>query len=448
MFPQIPRYALLPAVGLAILAAFALLYATAPQLYAEIFGALGLAPFRYPFLDGQYVLAGAECWHLGINVYLSDPCDVLDRAHAYSPLWLRLPVIPISLTIPLGISLVVMFVLSLPAVAPVRRGRDLGLCLLAAASPMVLFALERANVDVIIFLFVAAAGLLWPRLSGAWRLLAYAPPLLAALLKYYPVTLLCLTLRERPRSFFVVMAVSLAAAALFIVAFRAEVLASLLNVPSGGYGFGMFGAANASGIYFSDNFGAPVLLGGLAAIITHGASVTDALSHRVLLIGVLVAVTLLAVVPAIRMARTASTRLAIQQLRPCENFFVVSGAALIAGCFFAGHSVDYRGVHLLLVLPSFLTLSDGKMPRRDRARFWNASLVIVFLMWGDCFRVWLSGEPLTLLRLGLWFVRELLWWWLVGVLVGVLLCFARESPLFHELGARLGGGRAAVAPPR
>jgi hypothetical protein len=88
------------------------------------------------------------------------------------------------------------------------------------------------------------------------------------------------------------------------------------------------------------------------------------------------------------------------------------------------------------------------MPRRDRARFWNASLVIVFLMWGDCFRVWLSGEPLTLLRLGLWFVRELLWWWLVGVLVGVLLCFARESPLFHELGARLGGGRAAVAPPR
>lgn len=448
MFPQILRYVLLPVLGLAMLAAFALLYATAPQLYAEILGGLGVAPFRYPFLDGQYVLAGAECWHLGINVYLSDPCDVLDRAHAYSPLWLRLPVIPTSLAMPLGISLAVLFILSLAAVAPVRRARDLGLCLLAITSPMVLFALERANVDVIIFLLVVVAGLLWRRLSSGWRLLAYAPPLLAALLKYYPITLLCLPLRERPRIFFIAMAVSLATAALFIISFRAELLASLPNIPGGGYATGMFGVVNPGGLYFSDNFGAPVLLGGLKQMIIYGAAVPDALAYRLLLIGVIVGVTLLAALPVLRMTRAARTRVSIARLCPSQSFFVVGGAALIAGCFFAGQSIDYRGVHLLLVLPAFLSLSDGDLPREDRVLFWNASLVIVFLMWGDCFRVSLSGDWLTLPRLGLWFVRELLWWWLAGVLVGVLLCFALESPLVHLLGSKVRGGITIVAPPR
>ncbi len=448
MFLKIFRHWLLPAIGFAVLAAFTFLYLMAPQLYTEILAGLGLAPFRYPFLDGQYVLAGAECWHLGINVYLSDPCDVLDRAHAYSPLWLRLPVIPMSLTIPLGISLVVLFVLSLAAVAPVRRGRDLGLGLLAITSPMVLFALERANVDLIIFLLVVAAGLLWPRLSAGWRLLAYGPPLLAALLKYYPITLLCLPLRERQRIFFVAMAGSLATAALFIVSFRAELLASLRNIPGGGYATGVFGVVNPGGLYFGDNFGAPVLLGGVAQIIINGATSPDALAYRLLLIGVLAGVTLLAAIPPLRMTRAARTRMSIARLSPSQNFFVVGGAALIAGCFFAGQSIDYRGVHLLLVLPAFLSLSDGDMPREDRARFWNASLVIVFLMWGDCFRTWLSGDRLALPRLGLWFVRELLWWWLAGVLVGILLCFALESPLFHALGSRVRGGRAVIAPPR
>jgi hypothetical protein len=448
MFPQILRYALLPAVGLAILAAFALLYATVPQLYAEILRGLGLAPFRYPFLDGQYVLAGAECWHLGINVYLSDPCDVLDRAHAYSPLWLRLPVVPMSMTMGLGVGMAVIFVLSLAVVAPARRGRDVVVCLLAASSPMVLFALERANVDVIIFLLVVATGLLWPKLSGGLRLFAYAPALLAALLKYYPVTLLCLMLRQRPRSFFIAMTVALAAAALFIAAFRAELLASLPNIPGGGYATAVFGVVNPGGLYFGDNFGAPVLLGGIAQIITYGAGAPDAFVHRLLLTGVLVGVTLLAAIPALRMTRAARTRVSIARMCPRQNFFVVGGAALIAGCFFAGQSIDYRGVHLLLVLPAFLLLSDCEMPREERRRFWHASLVIVFLMWGDCFRVWLSSEPLALLRLAFWFVRELLWWWLAGVLVGVLLCVALESPLFHELGARLGGGRAVIAPPR
>jgi hypothetical protein len=436
MFPQIPRYALLPAIGLAILAALALLYATAPQLYVEILGALGLVPFRYPFLDGQYVLAGAECWHLGINVYVSDPCDVLDRAHAYSPLWLRLPVLPMSMTMALGVGMAVVFVLSLAVVAPVRRGRDFTLCLLAATSPMVLFALERANADVIIFLLVVAAGLLWPRLSGAWRLAAYAPSLLAALLKYYPITLLCLALRERPRIFAAVIGIALATVAVFIAEFRTEFLASLPNIPGGGYAAGMFGAADPARGYFTDNFGAIVLPGGIADILQRVGLAPQSVLYP-LLFGSFVGVAVLrGLRPALAMVCDGEVPGAIAALPARENFFLVSGAALVAGCFFAGQSINYRGIYLFFVLPAFLTLSDNLRSPHGRSRFQQAAIIVVVLMWGDSIRYWLDARGFEAVRIVIWFVRELFWWHVVGILVGALLCFATVSPLAQEISAR------------
>jgi len=51
---------------------------------------LGIEPFGFPFLDTHAVLAAAECRRQGIDVYLSNPCDVLGRPHGYSPLWLEI----------------------------------------------------------------------------------------------------------------------------------------------------------------------------------------------------------------------------------------------------------------------------------------------------------------------------------------------------------------------
>jgi hypothetical protein len=61
--------------------------------YSLYFGALrllGIDPFSFPFLDTHAVLAAAECARQGIQVYLSNPCDVLGRPHVYSPLWLAI----------------------------------------------------------------------------------------------------------------------------------------------------------------------------------------------------------------------------------------------------------------------------------------------------------------------------------------------------------------------
>jgi hypothetical protein len=71
-----------------------------------------------------------------------------------------------------------------------------------------------------------------------------------------------------------------------------------------------------------------------------------------------------------------------------DAMFLVTGAALIAGCFFAGQSVDYRGIHLIFVVP-------GLAMRRaavTRAPLIQVLKTIIFLMWADLFRRALHRE--------------------------------------------------------
>jgi hypothetical protein len=70
---------------------------------------------------------------------------------------------------------------------------------------MVVFALERGNVDLIIFIMPVVAGVLG---TGplASRILFYSLMLPAGLLKFYPLIVLSTALRERPRTFFAIAA--------------------------------------------------------------------------------------------------------------------------------------------------------------------------------------------------------------------------------------------------
>src|SRR5262245_55720260 len=83
-----------PVAGLAAAIALAFLYRLEPDYYWRSLAFIGIVPFRYPFLDFQAVLAAVDCWQRGIDVYVSNPCDVLGRPFAYSPLWLRFTFLP------------------------------------------------------------------------------------------------------------------------------------------------------------------------------------------------------------------------------------------------------------------------------------------------------------------------------------------------------------------
>jgi len=191
----------LPALALlaAIVAVWALL-AFGGDAYFRLRIAAGLKPYA-PFLDLHAVMSAIECWHRAVDVYVSNPCDAHGRRHIYSPLWLRLPAWmgEPSLLPAFGLGLAVAFALSLVLLPAAPRGRPQAAMLLAVLSPVTAFALERANLDLLIFLLVVSGALLLAR-TGPLRFVGHGLFLAGGLLKFYPLALLALLLRERPRA--------------------------------------------------------------------------------------------------------------------------------------------------------------------------------------------------------------------------------------------------------
>ena len=131
-----------------------------------------------------------------------------------------------------------------------------------------------------------------------------------------------------------------------------------------------------------------------------------------------------------RLSRFAELRAAIAELPDGERVFMVIGSAVIAGCFFAGQSVGYRGIFLLLVMPGLLALSRSAL-RELRVLCLGSAIVIVLLMWGECLRQALGGG------IGFWLLRELGWWWSVSLMLALVADFLRESPVLQAASAWL-----------
>jgi len=112
------------------------------HLYENILTTYGVVPFRFPFLDISFPLAAWECSRQGIDVILSDPCDVLHRSFNYSPLWIAGAAIPLGVadTTAVGWVLDLLFILSLSLLPPPKRGCELALVVMATLSTMVVFA--------------------------------------------------------------------------------------------------------------------------------------------------------------------------------------------------------------------------------------------------------------------------------------------------------------------
>jgi hypothetical protein len=251
----------IPAGVLCLYAAMAGLWLSgAHSLYFGALRLLGVEPFGFPFLDTHAVLAAAGCGRQGIQVYLSNPCDALGRPHAYSPLWLA--IVPGSLgtsaTGWVGASLDLLFLLSLAVVLRPRTASELLILGAAVVSPMTVYALERANNDLVIFLLVICGAVLFT-LPRPYRLFSYGLFVAAGLLKYYPLALLVFAAREGRRHGLVIAIAAIFALVFFAVAFYPELSLAAASIPAG-----------AS--YFTDAFSARNLPFGFAEALGKGGA--------------------------------------------------------------------------------------------------------------------------------------------------------------------------------
>lgn len=429
--------AFIPAlVGLIAFALLGGLYVMAPQAYLSVLEFVGIKPWAHPFIDSEFMYAMKRCWLAGVDVYRAVPCDVVPgNRMAYSPLWQRLPFLPSDkrFTIPIGIGTDLLLILSIMLLPPVRSLREAGMLSLAMISTMVVFALERNNIDVWIYLLIVLGGVLLARRERSMT--GYGVFLFVALLKYYPVVCLGLALKERPKRLAIITAISAATILVFAVTFHDELAKSFANVPVGSPFTDMIGAVNLprATVVFAGQ------LGYLRA--DQGPAVEAAL--RLLVIGFVGA-------GGVLLALRRDFRHAFEGLSGVERRWLVLGALLVAGCYVAIQNVGYRGVFLLIVLSGLFPLVrlTGGSAIKERLVFTAVS--IVPLMWMEGLRHWTdlfvaaaklppqAGSSLTIF---VWLGRELLWLNLAQVLVGVLFVFlaSRRDGAFHPATAGLKG---------
>jgi len=393
------------------------------EIYFRLMLSLGVFAWKFPFLDAIAVLSWSDCHHAGIDVLLSNPCDPLNRPLGYSPVLLDLPLywLGVRHATAVGIGIDFAFLIMLPFMLRPASPRAFMIAIIACLSPSVVYALERGNLDVFVFILIAGATL-YATKGHVQRFVSYWFYLAVGLLKFYPLVLLGLIVRERPR---ITLTFGFGAIAILIALAVHYWSVLIRELPPEAHA--MMGILTTSH-YLAQMFGGLLLPFGIADFFR--------LPHAV---GVMMFVALLiaTALGAFRLTRRFKTELSVADWdRP--NFLLLAvGSALIVGCFVAGPSMDYRAIFLLFVIPGLLELQSRAHDRGVRLVGYYALYAVLLCLWQQFIEIWLIHfgvvDPSFMSGLIFLSVREVLWWSLVCILAAFISVYVLQSPLWRTL---------------
>jgi hypothetical protein len=388
-------------------------------MYFSVLRSLGTEPWDRPFADVTAVLSWGECHRLGFDVLRVNPCDPLNRLLNYSPLLLELPLRARDSTL-VGLAQDSAFLIAAPFVLRPRSMGELAVAITAGLSTATIFALERGNLDVSIFVLLALSGLLDMRVRTG-RMFSYALYGLGGAMKVYPFALLLTVARERPRKALALGTLAALLIGAFAAYYRAEFETIAHLLPRIGHAG-------------SDTYGAYILPLGAAFYLSWPPARN------------LVFVLLIAGLGAY------SLRLAgqIRSISPEADWshvnfhFLLVGSIVLAGCFFTQTNMTYRVVFALFLLPGLFDLRNRAVAERLKRVFTIAIGLILWCMWREMFKFWLDRglsaiDPVHP-ESAWWHVpavayyvgRELIWWWLVSVMTAIILAFLLSSPSLRK----------------
>ena len=115
-------------------------------------------------------------------------------------------------------------------------------------------------------------------------------------------------------------------------------------------------------------------------------------------------------------------RVGLAQLQELERTFLIIGAALVSGSFFAGGNYGYRGIYLLFALPGVLAMSRTTDSKHLRLVAIVAYGLIIALMWAGLV-TW--SESLSyqwgLVRLISWLGAQIIWWLVATLFLAIVV---------------------------
>lgn len=386
------------------------------------------APGKVPFSDLSAVLQAGDCWGHGVDVYSPNAC-MHGGSFNYSPVLLRIGLLGIGpgALLSAGVLLSLSFIASCALLPPARNFSEFALRCAVICSCAAAHGMECGNIDLAMFVIVAI-GVALQRTRFPGRLVGYAIFLFGGGLKFYPAVALALTLRESRRRMACIALVLALGGAVILWRDGHELAMILQTLPLGLPFRGSFGAINLP-------FGVALLAFMSKASVLPPGGVFYAALHHPQLSGIVVVASkclvLAGIIAGWRIAPYYTPRLAM--LDSGRALFLITGAALLAFCFYIAPNYEYRGIFLLFLVPGLYAMASAPDGRRSWLRLLLALLAPLLwerVIWeivegiGDALPV---PVPVTRLGIGLWLLREFAWWYVVVHLTAIAFAYLRAA---------------------
>jgi hypothetical protein len=364
----------------------------------DIWPYLGVGRAPTLFFDARNVAAAADCWALGYDPLIENPCDPTGRVMNYPRVWVLLHYVGLTQdrTVLFGWIVVALFVLSLLLLLGRLSIKQGVVVAFAVTSPAVMFAIERGNMDLLLFAVFVAAVFAWKARERLSPLLSPALIVAAAIAKLYAAFALpayAFTGERRVR-----WALPAAIAVLGVyVALTIDDFRAVLSAREGGR---------------TGSYGARILIGYLYHLVSpgewlHGNLLAQAIA--ILLLGVF------AVAAWIWARRRLPWPAGVAQGSP-ELLAFHLGALTYLGTFALRRNGDYRLVFLLLTLPLLFQLASG--PGTSIVTWLGRAGIIAVIA-----RLWLGGLSEFITP-----AHELASWAIAGIFIALM---AATVPRLH-----------------
>jgi hypothetical protein len=362
--PGRPRARVRPALdGRIVVVAAVALYGAAVAIAraawdVDLWPSLGVNSAPTLFYDARNVAAAADCWALGYDPLVENPCDPAGRVMVYPRVWVVLHFVGVTQdrTLLFGGVLVALFLASVLLLVG-RLSVPKGVVVAAAVvSPAIMLAVERGNVDIVLFAVFVVAVFAWKARDRVTPLLSPALIVAAAIAKLYAIFALpayWFTGVRRAR-WAVVGGVAVMGAYLLLTLGDVR---QVLRSPEGGL------------LY---SYGARILIGDLYHRFQPGTWAYGSLLAQLLAVIPVVAAS---VAIWVWLRRRLPEPSADERVSPRTLAFHL-GALTYLGTFATRKSGDYRLVFVLLTLPLLLEWAWGE-PGTVRTMLGRVGLVAV-----------------------------------------------------------------------
>ena len=355
----------------------------------ELFELVGVPMGPSLFNDSRVITAGAESYYLGFDPLLDNPMMPTKNVMNYPRIWHSLLFWGLNQdhTIIFGMVMVVLYLIGLSITMSVGS-RSLGWVLVAfcATSPASLLAIERGNVDLLIFFFIVVAVVFLVRLP----ILSAGLLVFSTMLKLFPVFCLPVILMQvGGRRGRLIFGLSLVVCAAYFTIIHSDLLLINAGTPRPldlAYGKNVFFGALSN--YLNKNF---ELWSWLAVLVAFSSSY---------FIG------------------KYWINIEPQELSALEGKgLFVAGSFIFAGTFIIGNNWDYRLIFLILTIPcavSLICVVRDSLSKRFMCVYVSA---VILLFWYLFLQKWVGITP-PMKRL-IWLLDEFSSWVVLALCLSV-----------------------------